>query len=171
MLAFALLYFFDDSGMFALLLPAVIVHEAGHALFLRLGGLRVIRVSLGIFGLEMDYNGRLCGFRGAAAIAAGPISGFVYSMLCMLSPAQFWRLSGSISIVLSVFNLLPVLPLDGGRLLECAMGDRAKYISRGISLALCGVGFFLWLSLGWFSLFIMGAWLAWYNFLSLRYPE
>ncbi len=160
---FALLYFFDESGLVALILPAVIVHELGHFLVLRGEGLRLRRISLGVFGLEMDYWGELCGVGGAAAIAAGPLFGIFYAALCLFLPFEFCRLSGEVSLFLSLFNLLPVMPLDGGRLLELYVGERAIMISRVISLGLAAVGLFLWIYRGWFSLFAMGTWLAWAN--------
>ncbi len=163
-LLFALVYFFDGSGIFALLLPAVLVHEAGHLMFLRLGGARLHRLSFGLFGLEMDYIGCLDGLYSAVAIAAGPFLGLVYGTICLLSKSEFWRLSGGLSVMLSAFNLLPVLPLDGGRLLMIAARERGESISRGISVCLSAAGFSLWLSRGWFSLFAMGLWLAWCNF-------
>ena len=59
LLIFALLWFFDGDGIYAAALPAVAVHEAGHALFLRLAGLKIRRLSFGLAGLEMDFCGRL----------------------------------------------------------------------------------------------------------------
>lgn len=163
LLLYALLWFFDTDGIFAAALPAVAVHEAGHALFLRLGGLRVRSLRLGLAGLEMDYLGELHGGAGLFAIAAGPVFGLVYGGF-IFSDQEYLRLSGGISLALSAFNLLPVLPLDGGRLLAMAAGERAEVISRGISLALMAVGLWLWLVRGLFSLFVMGAWLTWHNF-------
>ena len=40
------------------------------------------------------------------------------------------------SLVLSGFNLLPVLPLDGGRALECAVGRRATLLCSLVTAAL-----------------------------------
>lgn len=162
LLFYALLWFFDTEGIFAAALPAVAVHEAGHALLLSLGGLRVHRLRLGLAGLEMDYLGRLRGGMGALAIAAGPLFGLAYGAFAF-SRVEYLSLSGGISLGLSAFNLLPVLPLDGGRLLAVAAGELAERISRGISLALAGLGLWLWLTMGWFSLFAMGVWLAWWN--------
>lgn len=166
LLVFALLWFFDGSGLCAALIPAVAVHEAGHAIFLRLGGLRLRRISLGLFGFEMDYTGVLKGFRGAAAIAAGPLFGLGYTYLASFGDG-FWQLSGGVSLALSIFNLLPVLPLDGGRLMALAAGERWELISRGMSLVLAAAGAWFWISKGWFSLCIMGLWLAWWNHKSL----
>ena len=162
LLIFALLWFFDGDGIYAAALPAVVVHEAGHALFLRLAGLKIRRLSFGLAGFEMDYCGRLHGAQGALAIGAGPLFGLLYGCLAF-SDNAYLSLSGGISLALSFFNLLPVLPLDGGRLLELAAGERGRDISRGISLFLAAGGFWLLLTNGWISLFAMALWLAWWN--------
>lgn len=166
-LVFALFYFFDSSGLVAALLPAVLVHEAGHAFVLHLGGVQLRRLSVGLLGLEMDYWGRLDGLFGAVAIAAGPLLGAVYALLTAFTRSEFLQLSGSASLLLSAFNLLPVLPLDGGRLVALAIGERALPISRVISLVFAAAGLYLWLTRGWVSVFAMGLWLAWWNFRSV----
>jgi len=137
---------------------------------LRIAGLKLRRLSVGLFGLEIDYYGILKGFAGAASVAAGPLFGIVYA-LAVSGGGEFWRLSGGISMALSIFNLLPVLPLDGGRLLLLAAGERGRAFSRGISVALAGLALYSWFSRGWFSLFVIAAWLAWCNFRSLPIEE
>ena len=87
LLVLAILYFFDTSGLYAAALPAVAVHEMGHVLFLRLGGRRLSRLSLGLFGLEMDYTGQLRGLMGALAIAAGPAFGLIFGLL-IFTPSE-----------------------------------------------------------------------------------
>ena len=164
LLAFALIYFFDESGFVALVLPAAAVHELGHFLMMRLGGLRLRCLRLGLFGLEMDYWGSLKGMWGAAALAAGPLSGLVYFAICMLFPYEYCRLSGEVSLALSLFNLLPVLPLDGGRLVQLAVGEPFRKISRVISLIIASAALALFVSGGVFSPFAIAAWLVWYNY-------
>lgn len=160
----ALWYFFDNEGFFALLLPALMVHELGHAVFLRLGGAEIKSLSFGLFGFEMDYSGCLEGLKGYAALAAGPVFGFIYGILCQNFKSEFLNLSGGLSTALSLFNLLPVMPLDGGRILLMAAGNTGIYISRGIAFLLLAVAGALWFVKGWFSLFFMACWLVWCNF-------
>ena len=162
LLIFALLYFFDSQGFYGALLPAMAVHELGHYLFLRYAGTPVRRISLGLFGAEMDYWGELEGVRGFMAVAAGPIFGFAYALCCSFG-GEFWQFSGEISILLSLFNLLPVLPLDGGRIMLMAAGERGNTISRGISIVLTGAALGFWLLEGWISPLAMSLWLLWCN--------
>ena len=163
LLFYSLLWFFDSSGLWSAFLAAAAVHEAGHLLFLRAAGVRPRCLRLGIAGLELDYRGELRGRAGAAAIAAGPIFGLAYGMLAF-SESDFFALSGGVSIALSLFNLLPLLPLDGGRLLELSTGERGRGISRVMSIIFAAVGLWLWLSRGWISVFAMGLWLLWWNY-------
>lgn len=163
LLILALVYFFDGSGLFAALLPAVLVHELGHCLLLWLGGMRIRRFTLGCFGLEIDYIGVLRGMTGACAVLAGPLFGFVYALALSAAKTEFWRVSAAASFLLSAFNLLPLLPLDGGRLLLLAAGERAKRISQGMSLVFALVGLAAWLLRGWFSAFAVFLYLAVYN--------
>lgn len=163
LLIFALIYFFDESGFVALVLPAVAVHELGHFLAMKMGGMRLRCLRLGLFGPELDYWGSLSGAWGAAALASGPLAGLMYFALCMLLPYDYCRLSGEMSFALSCFNLIPVLPLDGGRLVQLALGESYYKISRVISFFLAGAALVLWICKGWFSIFAIALWLVWAN--------
>lgn len=163
LLAFAFIYFFDERGFVALVLPAVLLHELGHFLAMKMGGLQLRRLRLGLFGPELDYWGSLTGAWGAAALAAGPLAGLIYFAVCMLLPYEYCRLSGEMSLALSVFNLIPVLPLDGGRLAQLAIGEAFCKISRVISFGIAAAAFALWISSGWLSLFAIALWLVWFN--------
>lgn len=166
-LLFALIYFFDGAGLVSALLPAVIAHELGHAAALRLCGARLRRVSVGIFGIEMDYSGRLGVGRTLASVAAGPLAGLIYAVAVCSTRSAFWRLSGAVSFCLSAFNLLPALPLDGGRLVaELAGEDFARRLSRAAATALLLSGTALFLTLRLPALMLAGAWLTIYSFRS-----
>jgi stage IV sporulation protein FB len=119
-LLFAVLYFFDDSGLTPALFPAVIVHEFGHALMIFALGGSVRGMRLDLTGLRMDFRGDT-GTAGELAIAAaGPAMGLLYaaaaSALGVRLNSEFLICSAGISAVLTAFNLLPALPLDGGRI-------------------------------------------------------
>ena len=166
-LLFALLYFFDDAGLVSALVPAALAHELGHAAALRLCGVRMRRVRIGVFGVELSYAGTLSGGRALFSIAAGPAAGALYAAAAFLCARgeSFWRLSGAISAALTAFNLLPALPLDGGRLAEELAGERrARKLSRVTAVCMALGGFALFTEYRTLSLLVMGLWLCVWNF-------
>ena len=164
-LLFALMYFFDGSGLVSAAVPAVLVHELGHLIPLWLTGQRLRRISVGVFGLELDYAGYLEGAAALLCIGGGPFGGLAYALLTCSLGGAFWRMSGAVSAALTAFNLLPILPLDGGRLVVVATDTAfAGKLSRVAALLLMLGGAFIALRFHALSLLLMGAWLTVSNF-------
>lgn len=117
----ALIYFIADvDKILALLIPALF-HELGHVFTLRLLGLRISGFRAELKGLCIGYSGYTGALGHALAAAAGPLWGLIYAMAASLLAqrlaCQWLELSAGVSLLLSLFNLLPALPLDGGRIL------------------------------------------------------
>ncbi len=123
-LLFALLYFIDVEGAFSALVPAVCVHELGHVLALLLCRCRIRRITISIFGAELDYAPQIFGFRAVLCAASGPLFGAIYAIAACRAGGRFLCLSGAISFLLSAFNCLPILPLDGGRIISLLLSQR-----------------------------------------------
>ena len=62
-----------------------------------------------------------------------------------LHPVAFAAWAG---LFVSGLNLIPVGQLDGGHAIYCLIGERARYLGVALTLALVGMGWFLWP--GWF---------------------
>ena len=131
----------------AIALP-VAVHELAHIIALRFFGLKVKSVRAELTGLCIDYCGFAEPVEHIAAAFAGPAGGFIYayaaSLIARETGCAWMELSAGISLLLSVFNLLPVLPLDGGRillgLLTMLLGAQAgERITFKISFAVTAV--------------------------------
>lgn len=120
----------------ALLLP-VLVHELSHVLALMLLGLRLRGLRMEPQGLCIRYAGDCPDWAHAAASLSGPLGGFAYAWFANRTPQEWLRLSADISLMLSLFNLLPLMPLDGGRafLLLCctALGEAGERLFFHVS--------------------------------------
>jgi Zn-dependent protease len=116
--AYAAIWGFSFAAGFVIL---ILVHEMGHVIALRREG---IKASAPMF---IPFLGAVISARslGDNALAearvglAGPILGSIGSALCLVVWAitghDFWRALGYTGLFLNLFNLLPVVPLDGGR--------------------------------------------------------
>ncbi|WP_411826167.1 M50 family metallopeptidase [Luteolibacter sp. AS25] len=134
---------------------SILIHELGHALTAKSFGKRV-HIVLQAFGgyAEYDNNKPLRPRQTFAITAAGPaiqiVLGFT-AMVCLrsipnLSPyaVDFLRSLYFISIIWAILNLLPILPLDGGRLVQTLLGPRrirtTLMISVGTAAFICVFG-------------------------------
>lgn len=152
----ALIYCTASFSELAAILAPVIVHELGHILTLRLYGLRIRRVSADLCGLRIEYGGVCAPLGHVASALAGPAAGLAYafaaSWMARRTGNEVLTLSSGVSLLLSLFNLLPILPLDGGRvfsllvteLLGGRRGDRlTKTVSLTLAAALLAAGLYL----------------------------
>jgi Zn-dependent protease len=99
----------------------LLVHEMGHVIELRRAG---IRASAPMF---IPFLGAVVASKslGENALAearvglAGPVLGTIGSAACLViwqvTGHDYWRALGFTGFFLNLFNLLPVVPLDGGR--------------------------------------------------------
>src|ERR671915_1483705 len=113
-----------------LFFASVLLHELGHAWQAKRDGLEIDGITLWLFGGVAQFKGafRTPGEEFRVAIA-GPVvtvllsGGFVLLALAGLPSAvdgvAAWL--GYINLTLLLFNLIPALPLDGGRVLRAAL--------------------------------------------------
>jgi Zn-dependent protease len=117
------------------------VHEMGHVIALRREG---IKASAPMF---IPFMGALITSKslGENALAearvglAGPILGTVGSAVCLAigeaTNSDFFRALAYIGFFLNLFNLLPIVPLDGGRAMA-AMAPAMWFLGFGVLVAL-----------------------------------
>ena len=119
----ALFWLDEGVGLLPWGLLACIVHELGHiAAALACGG-RVERLSLTMVGAELSFSYRtpLSYGRDSLVALAGPGANL------LLGGLFFWQgrhLPAVLTLGLGVFNLLPILPLDGGRVVYGLLAER-----------------------------------------------
>jgi Zn-dependent protease len=166
--------FRDPASMFVfagIVFASILVHELGHAFMGRLFGLQPSITIHGFGGLTSWTAGRNVGAGRSLLISlAGPAVGlFVGTALFLVSKAfplddrlpplamkLFWS-AVSVNLFWSVFNLAPVMPLDGGNAFRSfwaltKIGD-AEIVARVVSIpvALAMAAFF---AFGWHDIFM-----------------
>lgn len=142
-LAGGLLFYFSDGETLLQLLLPILVHEAGHALVLRLYGCRLLELRLELSGLCMRYAGAPARSARAVCALAGPLAGLLYALAAaQLGPAG--ELSAGISMLFSAFNLIPAPPLDGAQIARAFLGKRtAEVLGRCCAGAVFAAGLYL----------------------------
>lgn len=136
---------------------AAAVHEGCHWAAVKLCGGQVHKLSAGLWGAEMTVTG-LNAWQELICALAGPIGG-----LAMLSLSRVLPRTALCAGLQSLYNLLPIYPLDGGRALRCLCavvlpgrrGERVCGIIQALCLAGIGIlGFYgtFFLKLGLFPL-------------------
>ncbi len=167
-----------------LFFASLLLHELGHALRAKREGVEIEGINLWLFGGVAQFKG---GFPSAGAefriAIAGPLVSLALGTLFVLV-AAFAGLPNAVdgvvawlgftNLILLAFNLLPALPLDGGRVLRSALwyfkGDLqwatwvASGVGRGFGFLFIGLGLVMLIVEGAFS----GAWLAFIGWFLLQ---
>lgn len=128
------------------MLGAAALHELGHCLALKLLGAPASKLRIGVLGAELTAEQKGLSYPGElAAVLAGPGANLLCAALLTALVGTRWAVFTGANLVLCVFNLLPVRPLDGGRALELlcawaagpAAGERAaRWIGAAAALSL-----------------------------------
>ena len=162
----------DTPILLTALLPAALLHELAHYAVLRLCGVRTARFTLTGLGasLYVPELHRLSYGAELLSAAAGPLMNLLLWVLLSLTGREELTLFAGAQMVLGVLNLLPVRPMDGGRILWLATAyltepytaDRvAAAVGLAASSALLALCLWLVLTTGNGLFLLLGAlWLA-----------
>ena len=91
---------------------AALIHELGHYVAVRLFGGEVHNVRFNMFGAVMEATD-LKNYAELICLIAGPVAG-----LLPLLTFRFFPTVALCGIIQSAYNLLPIYPLDGGKILQ-----------------------------------------------------
>ena len=161
----------DTPALLAALLLAALLHELAHYAMLRLFGIRAACFTLTGLGasLYVPELHRLSYGAELLSAAAGPLMNLLLWVLLSLTARDELSLFAGAQMVLGVLNLLPVRPMDGGRILWCILAlltseERAERLLRVLSSALAvglvlGALLLLWQGRGNLTLLITAVWL------------
>ena len=134
-LFFPILYFLDTSGWFAALLPAVLCHELGHWFAVRYCGGTVLSVRLDVTGICMDISPMHRTWEDVLCAGAGPFAGLCWVPLALCIGGDWGEKSAVSALIINCFNLLPALPLDGGKILLALTGSRGLLLCTSLLTA------------------------------------
>lgn len=134
---------------------SIVVHEYGHALVARERGYSTEYICLYLFGgaawirglEDVNHDDEI------AISLAGPATNLVWviigTLFLALTGWKVWGLVITINLLLGLFNLIPALPLDGGRILRAWLCKRLGYtkatqvsvkIGQGFSILFFAIG-------------------------------
>ncbi len=132
-------YLTKQLEVYAILMLLAFLHELGHLLAGLLLRLKPKRLEINPFGLAVifeEFGSKNNSFEWKKVIiaSAGPITNLIIMLAVMFIDLPIEQLNQEIiiyaNILIIAFNLLPIYPLDGGRIVKGIL-----YIFKGKSLA------------------------------------
>lgn len=165
----------------------VLIHELGHVFAAKSYGWRVTEVRLLPFGgvAIVEEGGNVPAYQEIWVTLAGPLQNawMVILSLLMLSAGlgdkEWWDYFLQANLLVGAFNLLPILPLDGGKLLQSLLSYGISYhrtlavtnqVSLWMSVLLIIAAFFPWYGTGvQLNLLLIGVFLFYSNWYSHRH--
>ena len=147
----------------ALIVGTLLIHETGHYLAMRAFGYRNLQMFfIPFFGAAVSgLSRRAAGWQKAVVLLAGPLPGILLGAGLFLAAPHLgsslfaWK-AAIVLLSINTFNLLPLLPLDGGRFLSETLFSRHPLLRTGFSV-LAGLGM---LAAGYFLGFQVGVFLG-----------
>lgn len=135
LLGAVLLWFGGLGGLVFVLIAfgSVLLHELGHALVARRLGVHVSGIELSFFGgaAKMIDMPRRADHEIAIAAAGPAVSlmlGGVGLGLGIAFQSLFVTQIGAINLAIAAFNLIPALPMDGGRILRALLTRKMDFV-------------------------------------------
>ncbi|MCB0843237.1 MAG: site-2 protease family protein [Bacteroidetes bacterium] len=148
--AFYFMFKWDFTSIF-ILVGVLLIHEAGHLLAMKYFDykeLSMFFVPL-VGALAMGSKDQISQKQSIIISMAGPVPGIILGIITYLlfiqTESAFLEETAYIFIVLNLFNLLPVMPLDGGRVLKTTFFEKNDMLSKIfiiLSIALLSYYFF-----------------------------
>ncbi len=137
-------------GQALALVAILLVHESGHAVAMRLFGYRDMSMFfIPLLGAVVTGQPRkITAWKQILVLLAGPLPGLLAGLAALLSLSFHplpeggfdWGMVATMAVVVNLFNLLPLTPLDGGRMLDITLFSRWP-MTRLLFVAVSVMGF------------------------------
>lgn len=143
-------------GLAALTMLIIVEHEYGHIWGMRKKGIAVrgfffVPFLGGVTLLKKEIERYPCRETEAFFSLTGPVWGLglavLFSFLYLLTGWDFLRVCAGLTAVINLLNLLPINPMDGGRVIKCALFGVSEKLGLGFlalnSLLAGGLSFYV----------------------------
>ncbi len=133
---FALIFYFTGQiEIYCLCLLFALIHELGHVLVARILGNKLLKFKIMPLGFSIflqpnieDYNqkikkGNMYVLKNLIISIAGPITNIIIFLVTFFLPIELMLKEKIIYInaIIAIFNLIPMYPLDGSKILQNAL--------------------------------------------------
>lgn len=122
-----MLFVVDKKGLALITVLCVTLHEFGHITALCLFGSQPDEIVFGIFGIRIQQNKYiLSDLQQTVVVFCGPLVNAILFATFLVANLVFQKqillMISAVNLVMGIFNLLPILPLDGGRIMFYLLG-------------------------------------------------
>lgn len=139
------------SFEFALvLITCLVAHEYGHIKAMQYFGIKTKGIYLIPFvgGLAVADDKINTRWQDVVISIMGPVFGLIMALLCLvlygLTGLELFAGAAVLSALLNLFNLLPILPLDGGHVLKSISFSMRSWV--GLSVCMGGIALGAWVA-------------------------
>lgn len=145
--------------IYGILMLFAFIHELGHMLVGILLGFKPDKLEIMPYGVSVgfnvkceDYNkkiknGNMLAIKKLIIALAGPLTNFIITIIFLMANINFFRIERELviysNILIGIFNLIPIYPLDGGRaiknILHITVGlqNSYKYTNQISKITIC----------------------------------
>lgn len=124
---FVLFFFIINTWkIYILFLIYALIHEIAHMIVGIILGDSIEKIYIMPIGVSLSFkinindcnrkvlNGTYCSLKKILIALAGPISNIIFALIFK----KEYQIIGYINLIIAMFNLLPIYPLDGGRIIK-----------------------------------------------------
>lgn len=136
-----------------ILMVVLFIHEAGHLLGMWLFGYRDLSMLFVPFmgALASGKKEQVSAWQETAILLLGPVPGYIAGVLILTGafgevPEWVYQF-GLMALILNLFNLLPFMPLDGGKIFSLALFSR--FPRAQVVFMLISILAFLYMGIAW----------------------